>query len=118
MAQVSVRINGRPYQIACDDGQEANLTRLADYVNKRVTQLVAAVGQVGEERLLVMASLLMADELSDIFAEVKALRAAVDGRDPADRRTPAQRPGNEEMAQKLDLLAVRLERLAESLERA
>ncbi len=118
MAQVAVRINGRPYQIACDDGQEANLTRLADYVNKRVTQLVAAVGQVGEERLLAMVSLLMADELSDTYAEVKALRATADSRDPAERRPPGQRQGNEDMAQKLDLLAVRLERLAESLERA
>ena len=113
MGQVSVRINGRPYQIACDDGQEANLTRLAEYVSKRVSQLVAAVGQVGEDRLLVMASLLMADELSDTYAEVKALRAGGDGRDGGDRDAQTR-----DLAQSLDNLAIRLERLAERLEQA
>lgn len=113
MGQVSVRINGRPYQIACDDGQEANLTRLAEYVSKRVSQLVAAVGQVGEDRLLVMASLLMADELSDTYAEVKALRAGADGREGGARDAQTRN-----LTQSLDNLAIRLERLAERLEQA
>ncbi len=61
MAQVSVEINGRKYQIACDDGQEAHLKRLGDYIDNRVQELIAGVGQVGDERLLVMVSLLFAD---------------------------------------------------------
>ena len=65
MALVTVTINGRDYEIACDDGQEAHLSRLGTYVDKRIGELVAAVGQVGGARLLVMASLLLADELSD-----------------------------------------------------
>ena len=113
MGQVSVRINGRAYQIACDDGEEANLTRLAEYVNKRVSQLVAAVGLVDEERLLVMASLLMADELSDSYAEVKSLRGG-----GADREATAREAQTRDLAQGLDTLAVRLERLAERLEQA
>ena len=69
MGQVNITVNNRTYQVACDDGQEAHLSRLGDYVNKRIDQLIASVGQVGESRLLVMVSLLLADELSDIHAQ-------------------------------------------------
>ena len=48
MAQVEVKINGRNYQIACDDGQEAYLAQLGEYIDKRVQELVSAVGQVGD----------------------------------------------------------------------
>ena len=67
MAQVNITINNRKYQVACDDGQEAHLTRLGSYVDKRLNELIAAVGQVGEARLLVMVSLLLTDELSDLY---------------------------------------------------
>ena len=80
MTQVSVTINGRNYRIACDDGQEEHLTKLASYVDERVSDLVKAVGQIGDTRLLVMASLLIADELSDSYAEADKLKqAAADG---------------------------------------
>lgn len=67
MAQIEVVINGRSYQMACDDGQETHLAELARYVDKRVKELIAAVGQVGDLRLLVMASLLIADELAEAY---------------------------------------------------
>ena len=51
MAKVSVTINKRKYEIACDDGQEAHLVRLAQYVDRRVDELVAAVGQERVDRL-------------------------------------------------------------------
>ena len=70
MSQITVVVNGRKYDIACDDGQEAHLTRLAQYIDRRVDELIAAVGQVGDARLLVMASLLVADELSEVYTEL------------------------------------------------
>jgi cell division protein ZapA len=79
MAQVEVSINGRNYQVACDDGQEDHLRQLGDYIDKRVQELVTAVGQVGDARLLVMASLLIADELAETYAELKKADAAVEG---------------------------------------
>ncbi len=106
MAQVSVTINGRIYQIACDDGQEANLTRLADYVDKRVGELVAAVGQVGDDRLLVMASLLVADELSDAATRL-------DGLDESDRLRD-----EEALVSNIDTLAERIENIAQRLEQS
>ena len=78
MAQVEVPINGRKYQIACDDGQEEHLAKLGEYVDKRVEELVSAVGQVGESRLLVMTSLLIADELAETYADLKKTSAAAE----------------------------------------
>ena len=74
MSKITVMVNGRKYEIACDDGQEAHLTRLAQYVDRRVDELIAAVGQVGDARLLLMASLLVADELSEVYTELDSLR--------------------------------------------
>ena len=70
MAEVEVTINGRKYQIACDDGQEAHLLQLGEYIERRVQELVATVGQVGDSRLLVMTSLLVADELAETHADL------------------------------------------------
>lgn len=70
MAQVTVKINGRQYDISCDNGEEAHVTLLSEYVNRKVSELVANVGQVGDARLLVMTSLLIADELSEVSAEL------------------------------------------------
>ena len=78
MAQVEVPINGRKYQIACDDGQEEHLAKLGEYVDKRLEELVSAVGQVGESRLLVMTSLLIADELAETYADLKKTSAAAE----------------------------------------
>ena len=65
MGQVSVPVNGRSYTITCDDGQEIRIRRLAQYVDAKVGEFVGKVGQVGEARLLLLAALVIADELSD-----------------------------------------------------
>lgn len=108
MAQVTVTVNGRRYPISCDDGQEAHLARLGTYIDKRVGELVAAVGQVGDAQLLVMVSLLIADELSDAYTELDALKAD----DSAATRADAE----DRVAELMDRLADRVERIAERLE--
>lgn len=64
MAHVTVTVNGRAYMIACDDGEENHLIELSQFIDKRVSEIAQSVGQVGDSRLLLMASLLIADELS------------------------------------------------------
>ena len=107
MAQVSVTINGRKFQIACDDGQEAHLARLGDYVDKRVSELVAAVGQIGDAHLLVMASLLVADELSDAYAELEDLGGGANG--------GARHQISDALVSQMESLAERIENIAERL---
>lgn len=65
MAQVTIRINGYTYIVGCEDGQEAHLERMAAEIEQRVNSIKAIGGQSGEARLLMLAALLLADELHD-----------------------------------------------------
>ena len=65
MAQVTVQINGRPYTVGCEDGQERHLVELAKLFDGQVQQVSQDVGQLGETRLFLMGALLLADELAD-----------------------------------------------------
>lgn len=109
MAQVTVVINGRKYPIACDDGQEAHLTRLGAYIDKRIGELVAAIGQVGDARLLVMVCLLIADELSDAYAELEGYRGTGQGAKNRAQVEDAISGGIEALAKRIDDIAERLE---------
>jgi cell division protein ZapA len=75
MAQVTIEVNGRPYVVGCEDGQEANLRELAALFDSQVRQVSAEVGQLGETRLFLMGALLMADELADAKARLARANA-------------------------------------------
>lgn len=66
MAQVTIHVNGRPYMVGCEDGQESHLTELARLFDRQVRQVSSDVGQLGETRLFLMGALLLADEMSDM----------------------------------------------------
>ena len=66
MAQVDITVNNQNFLIACEDGQEDRLMDLSKIVDDKVGELAAQVGQVGQTRLLVMAALVIADELVDL----------------------------------------------------
>ncbi|HET6519007.1 MAG TPA: cell division protein ZapA [Geminicoccaceae bacterium] len=107
MATVDVVVNGRRHQLQCDDGQETRLKRLAAYVDKRVSDLAQNHGQIGDTRLLLMTSLLVADELSDAYDELKRLRTALT--DTAKQTEKQASTVVEEVAQRLEAIASRLE---------
>lgn len=117
MAQITVSINNRVYEIACDDGQEDHLARLGTYIDSKVTELSASIGQVGDARLLVMASLLIADELADVYGELAEARDALEGT-PAAAAAPESPEMTESLAKNLELLASRVEDIAARLESA
>jgi cell division protein ZapA len=66
MAQVTIRINGYAYTVGCEDGQEPHLERMAAEIEQRINSIKAIGGQSGEARLLMLAALLLADELHDL----------------------------------------------------
>ena len=111
MAKVNVCILGRNYEVACDDAQEAHLSRLGTYVDKRINELVAAVGEVGEARLLVMVSLLLADELSDVYADLEVARSS-------DAGATALLSAEDALSANIENLAERIEAIAERLKQA
>ena len=113
MASVDIRINGRPYTVACDDGEEDHVAELAGYVNQRVMDLVSKLGQVGDARLLVLASLLIADELGEAYG---ALEQAREGGTPAPIPMPAaDAAAADQLAGALESLAERVETIAARL---
>jgi cell division protein ZapA len=75
MAQVSLEVNGRPYIVGCEDGQEAHLRELARTFDAQVRQVAADLGQLGETRLFLMGALLLADELAEVKARLAAVQA-------------------------------------------
>ena len=106
MAEVSITVNDRVYQIACDDGEEDHIAYLAQYINHHVDNLVERVGQVGEARLLLMAALVLADELSDVYTELDESKGG--------ETVPTGDGGLQLEA--METLAARLETIAASLE--
>ena len=74
MPLVNVMVNGRAYTIACDDGEEEHLKALGADVDAKVRELLGAVGQVGEQRLILMAALLLADEVHAAETQLETAR--------------------------------------------
>jgi cell division protein ZapA len=110
MAQVAVTVNGRPFKLACDDGQEPRIRRLAQYVDGRIAEFVKNVGQAGETRLLLLAALAIADELSDAneaLAEERSRARAAEA--DATAAADAAAGGVHGIAQRIEALAARLE---------
>ena len=68
MAEIKININGRQFGIACDDGQEQRVQELASHVNSRLREIAASGGATNESHLLVLTSLVMADEMFDMKA--------------------------------------------------
>jgi cell division protein ZapA len=75
VAQVTVKINGYTYNVGCEDGQERHLMDMAAEVESRIDSIKALGSQSGEARLLVLAALLMADELHDQRNTLQNLQA-------------------------------------------
>jgi cell division protein ZapA len=80
MGQVTVTVNGRTYRLQCDAGEEQRLIELATHVGHRVDGLAVEFGAIGDERLLLLAALLVADELWDARERLAQLEAADAGR--------------------------------------
>jgi cell division protein ZapA len=73
MAQVSTMINGRQFRLACEDGQEEHLEKLAQNLDVRIAELRKKFGEIGDTRLTVMAALTVADELSESMRRIRRL---------------------------------------------
>jgi cell division protein ZapA len=73
MPQVSVTINGRQFRMACEDGEEAHLMRLAEDLDQRIARLRTRFGEIGDTRLTVMAALTLSDELAETKDKLQRL---------------------------------------------
>jgi len=106
MAQVSIELNGKPYAVGCEDGQEARLRELAGLFDSHVRQVAQSVGQLADTRLFLMAALMMADELADSQGQLAGLQAQLQGAQSGQNGVEAKAAGA------LDAAARRIEALA------
>jgi cell division protein ZapA len=107
VAVLNLTINDRVYEVGCEDGQTEQVRALADDVDARVRQLSRQLGTQPEGRLLVMAALMLADELSEARGALERAQAEVAAAADGDSRL-AEGIGN--MAERIESIAERLER--------
>lgn len=111
MAEVNVFINGRSYGIACDDGQEQRVLDLSRYVDSRVKEIAKAGAATTEGHLLVLASILLADEIFDL----KDGMVAVQRESKTGARLSEQDEGD--IVAIIDQLAARIDAIAGGLQK-
>ncbi len=116
MAQVAVTIGGRTYRLACNEGEEEHLEALARLVDSKFDTIHKSFGEIGDQRLIVMAALTIADELTEARARIAALEAE------AGRGADRERSGRHDaeiqavaVAQAFGELSQRIEKLAAAL---
>ncbi len=106
MAQVTITINGRNYPIACDAGEEERIGELARYVDEKVKGFAREFGGAGEARLLLLAALVLADELAEAREASGTLRRAGNGGSPSEGQLVT---GIDHIAQRIEAIAARFE---------
>jgi cell division protein ZapA len=73
MSHINVTINGRQYRMACEEGQEVRLLKLAESLETRIQSLRGKFGEIGDARLTVMAALTVCDELVDAGNRIRTI---------------------------------------------
>lgn len=116
MAQVTVTIDGKQYRMACDEGQEEHLTELARRFDQYVAHLKQSFGEIGDQRLTVMAGIMVMDELSELQRRVLGMESEIATlRKTRDDALVKADKNDAVLTGALSTLAERMEGLAESL---
>ncbi|WP_339630650.1 cell division protein ZapA [uncultured Sneathiella sp.] len=101
MGSLTVKVNGRSYPIVCGDGEEQHLEYLAEFVDKKVQDLTESIGNASEGQLLMMASLLIADDLSQAYETIEKLRE--------EAEEGSKSVSQDDWAEKIEAIAQKLE---------
>ena len=113
---VTVRINGQPYQMGCDVGQESHIEEMGRNVDAIVQQLVGSVGQIGDARLLAMAGLILSDQVQTVNQQAgKTLRK--DAYSSGDELVPGQKENTVTLtSEQIDNLVNQITIMAQTIE--
>ncbi|WP_315724530.1 MULTISPECIES: cell division protein ZapA [unclassified Bradyrhizobium] len=118
MSHINVTINGRQYRMACEEGQELRLLKLAESLETRITNLRGKFGEIGDARLTVMAALTVCDELIDANQRVQLLEQELEGlRNVRSQSADRARATQVAVAKALNAAAERIERTTQVLNR-
>ncbi|MBV8923942.1 MAG: cell division protein ZapA [Bradyrhizobium sp.] len=118
MSHINVTINGRQYRMACEEGQEVRLLKLAESLESRVEQLRGKFGEIGDQRLTVMAALTVCDELLDAGQRIRGLEQELNNlREVRSAAIDRARQTQTAVANALNAAAERIERTTQVLNR-
>lgn len=116
MAQVTVTIDGRQYRMACDEGQEEHLIELAGRFDRYVTHLKDSFGEIGDQRITVMAGIMVMDELLELQKRVRGMESEIatlrktrdEALSKADKNEAALSGALSSLAERMELLAAKM----------
>ena len=118
MSHINVTINGRQYRMACEEGQEVRLLKLAENLETRIQSLRGKFGEIGDARLTVMAALTVCDELVDTNQRIRSLEDELSKlRDVRVAAVDRARETQAAVANALNAAAERIERTTQVLNR-
>jgi cell division protein ZapA len=116
MAQITVTINGKAFRMACDDGEEDRLMGLADRFDSWISELKGAFGEIGDQRLTVMAGIMATDQLSELERKVNSLEQELaQAKQQQVAALDNMSQNEEELSRAVNTAAARIESLAEGL---
>ena len=113
MPQVAVQINGKTYRMACDEGQEAHLLDLAQRFDRTINQLKGSFGEIGDQRLTVMAGVMVTDELVALQHKITGVESEL-----AKLRVGKNDQREEQLTQAIHKTAERIESISAKLSKA
>ena len=118
MSHINVSINGRQYRMACEDGQEPRLLKLAEDLEGRIGELRGKFGEIGDQQLEVMAALTTSDQLLDANNRIRALEEELNAlRDVRTNAAERARATQAAVAATLNAAAERIEKTTQVLNR-
>lgn len=116
MPHVNVTIAGRAFRMACGEGEEERLESLAAQVDAKIGEMRTAFGEIGDQRLTVMAAITFADEMVELRKQLDGLRDEVaalrDAQSQIDARLEAQ---SSELARAVESAAERIEDITQNM---
>ncbi len=116
MSSVNVTINGKNYRMACEEGQEDHLRSLAEKLDSYVGQLKGSFGEIGDQRLTVMAGILVTDELTELKKRFEKMERELSKLTAKQEAKDEERLSSEaEISYRIADFAERIETLAETL---
>lgn len=116
MVQISVTINGKSFRMACDDGEEQRLEGLAARFDGWIGELKSAFGEIGDQRLTVMAGIMATDQLSELERKVTRLEQELaTAKDQQVAALNNMSQNEQDLSRAVNTAAARIESLADGL---
>lgn len=108
MAQVNLTINGKNFGMECDDGQEQRVMDLGNYVDAKIQNISSAGAASNENHLLVLTSLMLADEVHELRENLSALGEHVESKENMDEREQILTQAIGTLADRIDAISARI----------